>query len=55
LFLEEEWLIDNHGNFTTRMPGTAGLLINETSGLRALRILKSVDDPQPDGGSHGTD
>jgi hypothetical protein len=44
LFLEEEWLIDDDGNFTSLLPGTGGLLITDTTGLRAVRILRSADD-----------
>jgi hypothetical protein len=55
LFLAEEWLIDDDGNFTAPLPGTAGLLVSAVTDLRALRILRSTDLAAQGGGPNGTD
>ena len=40
VFLTQEWLIDESGDFTAPRPNTLGLLIPHTEAIRLVRILR---------------
>lgn len=57
LYLSEEWLLNDKGDFESPLPGTSGILLDNVNEMRWVRILRPGLDPdqQTDGEPHGVE
>ncbi len=49
LFLASEWEIDEAGNVMSEVPGTAGVTLLGTRGIRSIRILEPGEEDGENG------